>query len=439
VIPSVTTAPPLFSTDVHETVVAGSPNSALPGGSTDPNIDPNTLTSPFAGVGSLLVTTKTASYIGTATVIGRREILTAAHVVDLNNDGRVDRRDGITGVYFILNVGENESSRIAVAKFDIDPDFTGFNHPAVNDDLAVLTLAEDVPQDVPIYSLPSNDLAAGTVVTMVGYGRAGDGVKGYTSDASLTVKRSGENVVDAFYGQDDKGSPAENEVYRFDFDGPTGNGPLGGPTLGADREMQLGTGDSGGPLFVSAGGKYVLAGVNTYVQGSNAPKFGSMGGGVNLYAYLDFIRSVVGEDGISTISTITNEPPTTTSNPLPVSTVGAPLLPAHVVLPPMPKPGIGIGAKPVSGVLGFVADTSTSPATGPAGVSSDVSFNGFVSGPDNTTAVALVNASPDSGAKLIDNDAFIPSPFFVAGLPISVDSGLLLSAGNSETGLSIDS
>jgi len=297
--------------------------------------------------------------VGTATVIGNREIITAAHVVDLNGDGRVDRKDGITGVYFILNAGGDETSKIAVAKFDLDPNFTGFNRPAVNDDLAILTLAEDVPEGIPIYSLPGSDLLTDSVVTMVGYGRSGDGVQGYTTNVSLTVKHIGQNTVDAFYGQDDKGQSAANEVYRFDFDGPTGNGPLGGPTLGNQRESQLGTGDSGGPLFISSGGQYLLVGVNAYVQGSHAPKFGSTGGGMNLYAYLDFINSVLGTEGGSGTSPGTGgDTPAGGSGgdgpaePLLQVAIPAPFLPVTIPAPQIAtKPGIRISARAISGEL----------------------------------------------------------------------------------------
>src|SRR3954453_893529 len=194
----------------HAMVIAGSPKAA-PADSTDQRIDPNSTSSPFAGVGSIQVQTKATSFIGTGTVIGKRSVLTAAHVVDLNNDGKVDRRDGAQGVYFILNVGGDQTAKIAVTGFNIAPDFSGFGRPAVNDDLAVLTLAEAVPDGVPIYQLATSELEAGTVLTMVGYGRAGDGLGGYTTTASPSVKRVGENAADAFYGQDDKGRPQANE------------------------------------------------------------------------------------------------------------------------------------------------------------------------------------------------------------------------------------
>jgi hypothetical protein len=356
--------PAVGPTDVfHPMVIAGSPKAA-PADSTDQRIDPNSTDSPFAGVGSIQVQTKATSFIGTGTVIGKRSVLTAAHVVDLNNDGKVDGRDGAQGVYFILNVGGDQTAKIAVTGFRIAPDFSGFNHPAVNDDLAVLTLAEDIPEGIPIYSLPTSELEAGTVLTLVGYGRAGDGLHGYTASATPSVKRVGANTADAFYGQDDKGRPDANEVFRFDFDGPTGKGPLGGPTLGNDKETQLGGGDSGGPAFsVGDGGQLTLVGVTSFTQGANAPRFGSMGGGINLYAYQSFLWPALGlSDGSTTDgssytsstpgvragvgvganplrSPIKNfPPPAPPPDPTPTTVLGLP----PVILPPVPAPPVVI-------------------------------------------------------------------------------------------------
>src|SRR5689334_1913229 len=130
-------------TDVfHPMVIAGSSRGS-PADTPDARVDPNTPSSPFAGVGSLEITAKNTSFLGTATVIGKRFVLTAAHVVDLNNDGKVDRRDGIRDVYFVLNADGDQSARIAVTGFHVYPEFTGFGRPSVNDDVAVLSLAED--------------------------------------------------------------------------------------------------------------------------------------------------------------------------------------------------------------------------------------------------------------------------------------------------------
>jgi len=275
----------------YPTVVAGD-QLGIPADSPDQRIDPNTKDSPFGGVGAIQVTSGRGSFIGTGSALDRRHVLTAAHVMDINGDGNFNRQDKTTGSYFIINWGGNRTARIAISRVTVHPDYNGFGN-SVNDDIAILTLARDLPLGVPTYDLPDGEITQGMVVTFVGYGRSGDGVHGYTTPASYTVKRVGANTADAFYGQDDPGRPEANEVFRFDFDGPDGNGPMGGPTLGNDVETTLGAGDSGCPAFASTESGLALYGMGTFVQGSNAPMFGSLGGGVNLFWYLDWINSVL--------------------------------------------------------------------------------------------------------------------------------------------------
>jgi hypothetical protein len=295
--------------DFHAVIVAGDPKGS-PADSPSNRVDDNTTSSPFAGVGSLQINANRGTYICTATPIvdakGDTKIVSAGHCLDLNGDGKSDKKDGIKAVYFNLNYGGTLTHQIQAASWMLHPDYTGFARPSVNDDLSVTTLVSPLPAGVPAYALPSsdpsNDLAAGTTLIMVGYGRSGNGISGYTTNADFAVKRVGENNADAFYSQDDTGKPAASEVFRFDFDGPTGTGTWGGGTLGNDQETTLGGGDSGGPSFKFIGdpsnagsseiaSNYVLVGVNTFTQGANAPKFGSLGGGINIHPYLNWITS----------------------------------------------------------------------------------------------------------------------------------------------------
>jgi hypothetical protein len=422
-LPSATIAEPVFPM-----VMAGSSKLA-PSDSPDQRIDPNDADSPFGGVGSLVVTTKKATYLGTATAIDSRHILTAAHVVDLNNDGKFDAKDGTTGVYFILNYGGDATAKIAVTQFDIDPNFTGFNRPSVNDDIAVLTLAEDLPVGVPTYPMVTSDLTAGTVITIVGYGSSGTGNTGNTTAGSPVVKRVGENVVDAFYGQDDKGQAERNEVFRFDFDGPTGNGPLGGGTLGNNVETQLAPGDSGGPSFVVGPAGYEIAGVNTYVQGSNAPKFGSMGGGMDVYAYLGFIRPLM--------TPVSTDPAT--------DAIDAPVARPIDWIPimgPLSRPakggaGVGIGAKPVSGELldGLAGSTASNLLlAGPARVPNPLPANASNGSDVAGSSFAFANLV---GSVIDRNETPEQFSASISGyLSLDIDAGLLnLVSGD---GMSID-
>jgi Trypsin len=295
--------------ELHPVIVAGDP-SGSPADSTGNRVDANSPTSPFGGVGSVQISATRGTFICTGTAIDATHVLTAGHCVDLNDDGRSDKKDGIRSITFNVNSDtdlptDQIDTAIRAASWTTHPDFTGFDRPSVNDDLALITLSTALPAGMPTYALATADMVAGTThLVMVGYGRSGDGINGYTIGPSWTVKRVGENMVDAFYTQDDIGRPAANEVFRFDFDGQSVAGPLGGVTLPNDKETTLGGGDSGGPSFVLLPGadaklatSYVLAGVNTFTQGNNAPLFGSMGGGINVYPYESWIQGAIAGSG----------------------------------------------------------------------------------------------------------------------------------------------
>jgi len=284
------------SSDFHPVIVAGDP-SGSPADSPANRVDPNEPGSPFAGVGTLRIQARKGLFLCTATAIDATHVLAAAHCVDINNNGRPDKGDGIVSIQFFLNLDtdtpdDHVDAAITASSWKLHPDYTGFGRPSVNDDLSVITLSSPIPAGVPAYGLFTGNLS-GQTLTMVGYGRSGDGVNGYTTEASFLIKRTGQNVANAFLGQDDAGRPAANEVFRFDFDGPSGNGTFGGATLGNDKETTFGPGDSGGPSFVLVGTTYVLAGVNTFTEGA-APLFGSLGGGMALPAYAAWINSLLG-------------------------------------------------------------------------------------------------------------------------------------------------
>lgn len=247
-------------------------------------IDPNTTTSPWAGVGSLSVGTSTY----TATLIAPNYILTAAHVVAGATLGSVT---------FNLNFGGDLTQRIGAAEVFIHPDYHGFNSPNLNDDLAIIRLANPVSAGVPIYGLQHDVLATGTTLTFVGYGASGMGNIGVTISANPAIKRTGQNNADQF-ALDDEGS-GKAEIYYFDFDGPSDTGNLmGGSTLGNALETTVGGGDSGSPAFLrSSDGNWRLAGVNTFtftnIAGQTASTFGTGGGGMLIPAYAKWIDSIV--------------------------------------------------------------------------------------------------------------------------------------------------
>jgi hypothetical protein len=286
-------APDAFVTDVEPVILAGAYNGTPPD---DPTyrVDPNTTASPFAGV---VAVGYMGLFEGSGVLISPRHVLTAGHLIDQNHDGYAEVSPADLQVH--LNFGGNSTHILNVSQVALQPCFTGFNNPALNDDLAILTLAADVPAGVPIYPLLSRPMQQGDVLTLVGYGRSGYGNAGFRPPVeNFNIKRVGENVADAAF-LDDEGTAAR-EVFIFDFDGPdeTTNA-LGGLTLGNLVETTLGFGDSGGAAFIYENGAYKLAGINTFIgrfsgRTESPPFFGSAGGGVMIYSYVPWIAAQTG-------------------------------------------------------------------------------------------------------------------------------------------------
>jgi len=279
---------------VYEKVILGGTSQGTPPDDPSQHVDPNTPSSPYAGVGAV----KAGSYMGSGVLLTPRHVLTAAHVFDTDDNGTSNVTP--SQVSFYVNNGLTPVI-VNAAQINLHPDFTGFDNPAVNDDLAIVTLAEDVPAGVPYYALWRQAIGTGTQTQQVGYGRGGDGLSGYTVSASLTVKRVGANVFDLFEDDDDL-PPGNgiNEVWLADFDGPTSASNLiGGLTLGNDVETTLAPGDSGGPSFIDVGGDLYIVGIDTFgfsvVGGSAIPLFGSGLGGILVDPYLDWIDGIIPE------------------------------------------------------------------------------------------------------------------------------------------------
>ncbi len=250
-------------------------------------VDPNVAASPWAGVGSVIVNGRPFS----GAVIGPRHVLTAAHVAG-----------DPAHTKFRLNLGGEAAHLIAVAKVHRHPSFKNFDPQHPRDDLAILVLAEPVPAGVTMYPLHRGDIDPGAVLTFVGYGASGHGDAGVSVGAKADVKRTGRNTADAF-GQDAFGI---KRVFVFDFDGAGADNLMGGEGLGNGVESSFAAGDSGGPSFLCEGGtgdqcvrgRWVLAGINTFVSAAagrpvKPGTFGSLGGGMVVSAYVDWIESVV--------------------------------------------------------------------------------------------------------------------------------------------------
>ncbi|MCX7231283.1 MAG: trypsin-like peptidase domain-containing protein [Burkholderiales bacterium] len=258
-------------------IIAGAPPD-----SPAARVDANVATSPWVGVGALRVDAST--YSGVA--IGRRHVLTAAHVV---------AGAAPASVRFRVYPGPTPVEIVAKS-IVVHPDFVAFATPNLNDDLAVVVLDSDLPAGVPIYPLNRAAPVQGTTFVAVGYGGSGQGDGTGRVGADPAVKRVGRNTADAFVA-DDEGS-GWGELFYFDFDGGGQPNRLGGTGLGNAVETSMATGDSGSPVFLAGTSPPVLLGISTFlVAFANGPTdpgtFGTGGGGQLASGYAAWIEQTV--------------------------------------------------------------------------------------------------------------------------------------------------
>lgn len=274
-------------------IMAGDQTGSPPDSPTN-RVDANISSSPFAGVAHLTLGGAAAC---TGTPISRFHIVSAGHCVDFDDNGTNDIGTNVVIRFNYSGSGSTIIGSGSIASVDVHPDYTGFSNPTVNDDLIIITLNEPLPNFIPIYPVFTGLQTQGQVITMVGYGRTGFGDVGDTIGGNSSIKRVGQNTVELLFDNDDPGGAMVKEIFEYDFDGPTnGTNCFGGPgTLGNDIESSVGSGDSGGPSFVQVGDELRLWGVNTFGVACIAPPplFGSIGGGMLVTGYLDWISGFI--------------------------------------------------------------------------------------------------------------------------------------------------
>ncbi len=262
-----------FLSHVHAILAGG--EFDLPADFPSNRLDPQTADSPFNAVGALRISTGSFTYSGTAVVLSRHWVLTAAHNTDFDDNGQPD-----TGLSYTLHLPGHGSLGTATAQ--THPDFTGFGNPSIHNDLALLHFTNPLPElNFPALGL---SMSIGQELTLIGYGRSGFGSYGYTTNASTSERRIGWNTVETLHSS----SGSDGQLFRYTFHDP--DNPL---SLGNDRETIIGPGDSGGPALINWGSGQALVGVNTFTEGYGG-RFGDIGGGVMLDPAWNWIAQTTG-------------------------------------------------------------------------------------------------------------------------------------------------
>ena len=272
--------------------------------------DANTSSSAFSGVVSINIRYDGYSYICSGALVGKRSVVSAGHCVDTDGNGSViDLNNKANDVRVVFNSNGSLNAVITASAVSMEPHYQGFGHcPAgvngfcVNDDISVITLGVDAPESAKMYKVAANPVTSGTHIIMAGYGTSGDGVNGFTVAPSFSVKRSGENYMDLFDGNDEQHFAGPHEVYYADFDGGgqdtfcTMYGVCS-PSLPNNRESGIGGGDSGGPSFVTMYGELMIVANNTFTStfdGRTPGTFGTTFGGIILGSYTDYLLAATG-------------------------------------------------------------------------------------------------------------------------------------------------
>jgi hypothetical protein len=249
-------------------------------------IDPVTTESEWSGV----VAVRTGGNVYSGVLLSDRYVLTAAHIAA----GAASKPDELK---VVINLAGTPNV-IAASRIDV---FPGYDFPY--NDLALIQLVTDAPADARRYPVQDAVIRPGaSIITLVGYGSSGQGNTGPSIGSNESIRRVGENVVDALPDRIDN-SGRTGSFYLYDFDGPTGTGPLGGITLGNARETMVAGGDSGSPAFVMSAGRIVVMGINTFAtplgNGSAITyTFGQGGGGMRLSdpKFISWLRTASGRE-----------------------------------------------------------------------------------------------------------------------------------------------
>ncbi len=253
----------------------------------------------------------------TATPIGPRTILSAAHCFDGNDAGGAVDNAALAQTFFLIPgvLGPIQGTPV---------NYPGYSGAVVESrDIAVVILNQPLPAWVPIFRLSSfNAVPRGAVVTHVGYGVTGTGLTGVTMSSSPSPFGTVNIVLNTL-----DSVSSDGVRFTIDFDGASinriGGGPVQetGPKIGQTTyyEGNPAFGDSGGPVLFNSAvdlqhrplpvipkllpDEYEVIGVTSTASdvGRNGKwsDYGDTATFIFVGTYIEWIRSVSPEVGVS--------------------------------------------------------------------------------------------------------------------------------------------
>jgi hypothetical protein len=235
---------------------------------------------------------------GSGVLIAPQWLLTCAHVAKL------DREQSLADQQWEINGKTYYPERIVLhSSFRVDKDAEVLSNGW---DLGLVKLDKRIEDVAPANCYPDSD-EVGQTMTLVGYGRLGDGING---PQSPEVRRllAGENVIDAAGATVGILTLGEGTL-MFDFDHPDDACVnYFGDSTPLNLEAGMLNGDSGGGMFLRKNDKWYLAGLMTFSPPrsgdldephSQRPfhnRYGQIGGGIRISSKIRWINDVLSSD-----------------------------------------------------------------------------------------------------------------------------------------------